>query len=44
MTDNNSYDESIEDLIYGNDSHKDNIERLKRENEVLSSLDEGMEK
>jgi hypothetical protein len=44
MTDNNSYDESIEDLIYGNDSHKDNIERLKRENQVLSSLDEGMEK
>ena len=44
MTDNNSYDESIEDLIYGTDSHKDNIERLKRENQVLSSLDEGMEK
>ena len=45
MADNEqeTYDESIEDLIYGDDSHKENIERLKRENKALTSLSEGME-
>ncbi|MBR4406718.1 MAG: hypothetical protein IKT27_00185 [Clostridia bacterium] len=42
---NDSYDQEIEDLIYSDDkTRQEDIKRLKKRNELLSSLNEGMER
>ena len=40
-----TYDESIEDLIYGeNKTHAEEVNRMKKKNALLSNLNEGLER